>query len=63
MTAQVHRALISLGAGLAALTGLLSATDPSGLGLDATTWAWITFGVAIGILVVNAARSFFEPAA
>lgn len=60
MTKQVHRGLISLGAGLAALTSLLSATDPSGLGLAATTWAWLGFGLAVAIVAVNAGRSFFE---
>jgi len=60
MTKQWHRLLVGLTGGLAGLTALLAATDPSSLELSQTSWAWITVALAAANVVVNAFRQAFE---
>ena len=60
MNARVHRALTAILASLTGISGLLAATDPSALNVAASTWAWATVVLAIGNIVVTAARQAFE---
>lgn len=60
MTATIHRALSAIGGVLTAVSGVLVATDPSGLGVDAQTWGWVVFVIGIAVTATTAARQAFE---
>ena len=60
MGKRVHRGLTALLASLTGISALLAATDPASLEVGATTWAWLAMGLAVGNLVVTAARTAFE---
>ena len=60
MNAQIHRGLTSILTGIAALSGLLSATDTAALGMTPTTVAWLGVGFAVASIVVTGIRQAFE---
>lgn len=60
MTKRVHRALTAILAALGGISGLLAATDPSVLGVEAQVWAWVAVILNAAIIVVTAARVAFE---
>lgn len=60
MTARIHRALTVVLASLTGISGLLAATDPATLNVDATSWAWAAVVLAVGNIVVTATRQAFE---
>mgnify|MGYP001608142809 CR=1 FL=1 len=60
MTAKVHRALTAILASLTGISALLAAIDPSGLGLDATTWAWVALLLSVATITATGVRQAFE---
>ena len=60
MDKRMHRLLTAVLTSLTGISGLLSATDPSGLGVSAQAWAWCVVVLAGATLVVQAARQAFE---
>lgn len=63
MTKRIHRATTSVLTSLAALSALLSATDPSSLGVSPTAWAWAAVVLAAASVCVTGVRQFVDPAA
>jgi len=60
LSKQVHRSLTAILASLTGISALLAATDPSGLDVSASTWAWTALVLAVANIVVTAARTAFE---
>ncbi len=61
MNASVHRVLTAVLASLTGLSSLLAATDPSGLDVSTTVWAWIALSLAVATIVVTAFRQAADP--
>lgn len=59
MNARIHRATTSVLTSLAALSALLSATDPSTLEVSQVTWAWCSVVLAVASVVTTGIRQFF----
>lgn len=57
MNKTIHRWVTALLAGLAAVSGLLTATDPSGLDVSAQTWGWIMLLLGIAQIAVTVVRT------
>ena len=60
MTARIHRALTAVLASLTGVSSLLAATDPSALGVDGATWAWVALILSVLTITVTAGRQAFE---
>lgn len=60
MSKQVHRFLTTILASLTGISALLSATDPSGLGVSGQAWAWAALALSVGTICVTAARQAWE---
>ena len=60
MTKTTHRILTTISLSLTGVTGLLAATNPSGLGVGAHTWAFTCLGFSVLGLVVQAVRQAWD---
>lgn len=60
MTKTTHRILTSIAYTLTGITGLLAATDPSGLGVPAHTWGFVCLAVSVVGLSIQGIRQAFD---
>lgn len=60
MNKNVHRALTGLLGSLTAISALLAATDPAGLGVSMRAWAVIALGLSVATVIVTAIRQAWE---